>query len=62
MQDHSTSPRFQHAELDWDDSGQPQSRQYGDVYFSRASGLAETEHVFLAQNALDRRFAELAPG
>ncbi len=62
MQDHSTSPRFQHAELDWDDSGQPQSRQYGDVYFSRASGLAETEHVFLAQNALDRRFAELASG
>ncbi|MCF7202242.1 bifunctional tRNA (5-methylaminomethyl-2-thiouridine)(34)-methyltransferase MnmD/FAD-dependent 5-carboxymethylaminomethyl-2-thiouridine(34) oxidoreductase MnmC [Pseudomonas oligotrophica] len=62
MQDQPTPPRFQPAELDWDASGQPQSRQYGDVYFSRASGLAETEHVFLAQNALAERFAALAPG
>ncbi|MCQ4323600.1 bifunctional tRNA (5-methylaminomethyl-2-thiouridine)(34)-methyltransferase MnmD/FAD-dependent 5-carboxymethylaminomethyl-2-thiouridine(34) oxidoreductase MnmC [Stutzerimonas stutzeri] len=55
-------PPFQHAELDWDENGLPQSRRYGDVYFSRASGLAETEHVFLAQNALAQRFAALQPG
>ncbi|WP_313024957.1 bifunctional tRNA (5-methylaminomethyl-2-thiouridine)(34)-methyltransferase MnmD/FAD-dependent 5-carboxymethylaminomethyl-2-thiouridine(34) oxidoreductase MnmC [Pseudomonas lopnurensis] len=61
MQDRPASPRFQHAELDWDENGQPQSRRYGDVYFSRASGLAETEHVFLAQNALAQRFAALQP-
>lgn len=50
---------FQHAELDWDENGQPQSRQYGDVYFSRASGMAETAHVFLRPNALAERFAAL---
>ncbi|MCW3150215.1 bifunctional tRNA (5-methylaminomethyl-2-thiouridine)(34)-methyltransferase MnmD/FAD-dependent 5-carboxymethylaminomethyl-2-thiouridine(34) oxidoreductase MnmC [Stutzerimonas stutzeri] len=60
MSDRPATPDFQHAELDWDDNGQPQSRHYGDVYFSRASGLAETQHVFLAQNDLQRRFAELA--
>jgi len=59
MTDRPASDAFQHADLDWDENGQPQSRQYGDVYFSRASGLAETEHVFLAQNDLTQRFAAL---
>ncbi|MCQ4346838.1 bifunctional tRNA (5-methylaminomethyl-2-thiouridine)(34)-methyltransferase MnmD/FAD-dependent 5-carboxymethylaminomethyl-2-thiouridine(34) oxidoreductase MnmC [Pseudomonas stutzeri] len=49
-----------HAQLDWDDQGQPLSRTYGDVYFSRASGLEETRHVFLAHNRLAERFAALA--
>ncbi|KUM41485.1 bifunctional tRNA (5-methylaminomethyl-2-thiouridine)(34)-methyltransferase MnmD/FAD-dependent 5-carboxymethylaminomethyl-2-thiouridine(34) oxidoreductase MnmC [Pseudomonas sp. EpS/L25] len=53
---------FQHAQLDWDASGQPLSRAYGDVYFSRASGLEETRHVFLQQNRLPERFAALAAG
>lgn len=53
---------FQHAQLDWDASGQPLSRTYGDVYFSRASGLEETRYVFLQQNRLAERFAALAPG
>lgn len=59
MTDRLASDAFQHAELDWDENGVPQSRLYGDVYFSRASGLAETEHVFLAQNDLAQRFAAL---
>ena len=59
MNDRPSSDAFLHAELDWDENGLPQSRQYGDVYFSRASGLAETEHVFLAQNELAQRFAAL---
>lgn len=59
MNDHPASDAFQHAELDWDENGLPQSRQYGDVYFSRASGMAETEHVFLTQNDLPQRFAAL---
>lgn len=42
---------FQHAQLDWDENGQPLSRAFGDVYFSRHSGLNETRHVFLATNA-----------
>jgi tRNA 5-methylaminomethyl-2-thiouridine biosynthesis bifunctional protein len=48
-------------ELDWQD-GQPFSRRFGDVYFSRASGIAETEHVFLAGNRLRDRWAALPPG
>ncbi|MGM3425941.1 bifunctional tRNA (5-methylaminomethyl-2-thiouridine)(34)-methyltransferase MnmD/FAD-dependent 5-carboxymethylaminomethyl-2-thiouridine(34) oxidoreductase MnmC [Pseudomonas benzopyrenica] len=53
---------FQHAQLDWDASGQPLSRAYGDVYFSRASGLEETRYVFLQQNRLGERFAALTAG
>ena len=35
------------------------SQQYGDVYFSRASGLDETRHVFLEQNHLPQRWRDL---
>ncbi|WP_462378863.1 bifunctional tRNA (5-methylaminomethyl-2-thiouridine)(34)-methyltransferase MnmC2/FAD-dependent 5-carboxymethylaminomethyl-2-thiouridine(34) oxidoreductase MnmC1 [Pseudomonas sp. Marseille-QA0892] len=49
----------EHAQLDWDDQGQPHSRVFGDVYFSRANGLEETRHVFLHHNALEHRFAAL---
>jgi len=47
------------ASLDWQD-GQPLSRRFGDVYFSRASGLDEARHVFLEQNDLPARFTALA--
>ena len=47
--------------LDWQD-GLPVSRQFGDVYFSRASGLEETRHVFLRHNRLAERFAALQVG
>jgi tRNA 5-methylaminomethyl-2-thiouridine biosynthesis bifunctional protein len=46
------------ASLDWQD-GQPVSSRFGDVYFSRASGLDETRHVFLEQNNLPARFTAL---
>lgn len=46
--------------LDWQD-GQPVSRRFGDVYFSRAGGLDETRHVFLDGNRLPERFAALPP-
>lgn len=49
------------GDLDWQD-GQPWSRRFGDVYFSRASGIAETRHVFLDGNALAQRWAALASG
>ncbi|MBA1272669.1 bifunctional tRNA (5-methylaminomethyl-2-thiouridine)(34)-methyltransferase MnmD/FAD-dependent 5-carboxymethylaminomethyl-2-thiouridine(34) oxidoreductase MnmC [Stutzerimonas azotifigens] len=62
MSDRPASPGFQHAELEWDENGVPQSRQYGDVYFSRSCGVDETRHVFLEPNALAQRFAALAPG
>ncbi|HTN31343.1 MAG TPA: bifunctional tRNA (5-methylaminomethyl-2-thiouridine)(34)-methyltransferase MnmD/FAD-dependent 5-carboxymethylaminomethyl-2-thiouridine(34) oxidoreductase MnmC [Pseudomonas sp.] len=47
------------AQLDWDEHGQPLSRQFGDVYFSRASGLEETRHVFLHHNRIVERCAAL---
>ena len=51
-----------HADLDWDEYGQPLSRSFGDVYFSRASGLEETRYVFLSHNRIAERAAALAPG
>ena len=50
-----------HAQLHWDEQGQPLSSQFGDVYFSRANGLEETRHVFLRHNQLPERWAQLAP-
>lgn len=51
-----------HAQLNWDDQGQPLSSQFDDVYFSRASGLAESQHVFIQHNQLPERFAALQEG
>lgn len=51
-----------HAQLDWDEEGRPRSRAFDDVYFSLASGLDETLHVFIDQNRLRERFAALAAG
>lgn len=45
--------------LDWQD-GQPVSALFGDVYFSRESGIAETRHVFLQKNRLRERWQELS--
>lgn len=49
---------LQPAELDWQEDGAPFSAQYGDVYFSRNGGLAETAHVFLDGNSLKQRWLE----
>lgn len=53
---------FHNARLDWDAGGQPLSSEFGDLYFSRENGLAETRHVFLTHNDLPARFAQLAAG
>lgn len=45
------------AELQWEAADQPTSHEYGDVYFSREDGLAETGHVFLEGNRLEKRLA-----
>lgn len=42
-------------QLTWHETS-PQSDAFGDVYFSRDDGRAETEHVFLAANQLPERF------
>ncbi len=46
--------------LDWRD-GQPYSRIFGDIYFSRSSGIEEARHVFLRNNCLAKRWQALAP-
>ena len=46
------------VQLEWHE-GQPYSPQFGDVYFSRESGLEETRHVFLHHNQLAERWQAL---
>jgi tRNA 5-methylaminomethyl-2-thiouridine biosynthesis bifunctional protein len=41
----------------FDDDGLPRSRRFGDVYFSREGGLAESRAVFLAGCGLPQRWA-----
>ncbi|HEY7987482.1 MAG TPA: bifunctional tRNA (5-methylaminomethyl-2-thiouridine)(34)-methyltransferase MnmD/FAD-dependent 5-carboxymethylaminomethyl-2-thiouridine(34) oxidoreductase MnmC [Methylophilaceae bacterium] len=50
--------KIKQPDLEWLD-GQPYSGRFGDVYFSRASGLQETLYVFLHQNQLQQRFSDL---
>ncbi|MDX2096000.1 MAG: bifunctional tRNA (5-methylaminomethyl-2-thiouridine)(34)-methyltransferase MnmD/FAD-dependent 5-carboxymethylaminomethyl-2-thiouridine(34) oxidoreductase MnmC [Alphaproteobacteria bacterium] len=45
--------------LEWRD-GMPVSAAFDDVYFSRAGGVAETEHVFLRGNGLPERWQDRA--
>ena len=44
-------------ELEWLDGDVPRAEGFDDTYFSKAGGLAETRHVFLAGNRLPERFA-----
>jgi len=53
-----TPPEQATAEIDWHDGLVPVSRAFDDPYFSLAGGLAETNHVFLAGNALPARFRD----
>ncbi|WHI49918.1 bifunctional tRNA (5-methylaminomethyl-2-thiouridine)(34)-methyltransferase MnmD/FAD-dependent 5-carboxymethylaminomethyl-2-thiouridine(34) oxidoreductase MnmC [Microbulbifer sp. MLAF003] len=54
-----SEPSNKHADIDWREDGQPLSRAYDDIYFSTASGLEETRYVFLQQNSLTERWADL---
>lgn len=50
---------MQTASIDWGDDNVPRSSLYGDVYYCREQGLAETRYVFLEQNHLPARFSGL---
>lgn len=54
------------AQIDWkaDEQGYlvPISKQFGDVYFSLANGLAESRYVFIEQNQLSTRWQSLHAG
>lgn len=56
--DERADKTLHNAEIEWQDSGAPWSREYGDVYFSREGGMEETRHVFLNANALESRWRE----
>ena len=53
-----THKKIEHAQLNWRDE-QPESTQFGDIYFSVEDGIAETEHVFIQSNKLPDRLAQL---
>lgn len=44
------------AKLKWQQSGEPYSDEFDDVYFSKTSGVEEAEYVFLKHNNLKERF------
>lgn len=50
-----------YAEISWENDI-PVSQKFGDVYFSKASGLEETRYVFHKHNYLEERFAKLTQG
>ena len=53
---------IQTAIIEWRDCAgalQPYSIDFNDVYFNSENGLAETQHVFIAQNNLVERFKNL---
>lgn len=45
------------AKIDWTEAGAPVSKTFGDVYFSREDGLAETRAVFLEGCGLPEAWA-----
>jgi tRNA 5-methylaminomethyl-2-thiouridine biosynthesis bifunctional protein len=44
--------KMQQAKLSFSEAGTPQSDAFGDVYFSKDDGIAESEYVFLQGNRL----------
>ena len=48
------------AQLHWRDDT-PEAVDFGDIYFSRDNGLAESRHVFLDSNNLRERWRQLPP-
>lgn len=54
-------PAIASADLEWR-AGVPESKTFGDVYFNRDDGLAESRYVFLEPNDLADRFVRVPPG
>lgn len=46
------------AELSWSAAGEPESSRFGDIYYSRDDGMAESRHVFLQGNDLPQRWLD----
>ncbi|TRW49330.1 bifunctional tRNA (5-methylaminomethyl-2-thiouridine)(34)-methyltransferase MnmD/FAD-dependent 5-carboxymethylaminomethyl-2-thiouridine(34) oxidoreductase MnmC [Aliidiomarina halalkaliphila] len=54
-QPHKTA-EIDYAQVSFDADGTPESSGFGDIYFHRAQGIAESSYVFLEQNRLRDRF------
>jgi tRNA 5-methylaminomethyl-2-thiouridine biosynthesis bifunctional protein len=50
------------ARLQWSENGDLESLDYGDVYFQRGAGFAESDYVFLQHNKLAERFTTMNSG
>ena len=50
------------AAVDWGETGDPSSRRFGDVYYSRDNGQAESRYVFLQGNELPARWQDCPAG
>ncbi|MCH8492328.1 MAG: bifunctional tRNA (5-methylaminomethyl-2-thiouridine)(34)-methyltransferase MnmD/FAD-dependent 5-carboxymethylaminomethyl-2-thiouridine(34) oxidoreductase MnmC [Idiomarina sp.] len=48
---------IQPARVSFDTQGTPESALFGDIYFSRKNGIAESTYVFLEGNELSTRFS-----
>ncbi len=48
--------QLSHAKIHFNDQGTPVASDFDDVYFSNDGGMAETDYVFLQQNALPDRW------
>lgn len=46
------------GDLTWHEGDMPYSPRFGDHYYTRAGGLAETGHVFIAGNGLPERWRD----
>lgn len=53
--------KIDYAQIDWNPKASPRSRAFSDVYFSNTDALGETHYVFLEQNQLAPRFAQMQP-
>lgn len=50
--------RIQYADLQIDDTHNPESKRHGDVYYSRDHGIEESRYVFLEQNNFPNRWSQ----
>ena len=50
------------ADIAWDEQGLPHSPNFDDIYFSKASGIDESEYVFLAGNDLSEAWKKNTHG
>ncbi|RUO30488.1 FAD-dependent 5-carboxymethylaminomethyl-2-thiouridine(34) oxidoreductase MnmC [Aliidiomarina sanyensis] len=52
----NVSTPISYANVRFDATGTPESEGFGDIYFTRAQGIAESRYVFLSGNQLASRF------